>query len=72
MTLKLRFVSRFLWELIGTLQDDHDMFMHEILLSLLATCRQQGPNPYEEFKGITRNNEMYSQAQAIPLVASSG
>jgi len=46
--------------------------VHETLLSLLATCRQQGRNPYDEFKRIARNNEMISRAQTVPAVASSG
>jgi hypothetical protein len=48
------------------------MFVHETLLSLLAASRQQGRNPYEEFRRIARNNEMISRAQAVPAVASSG
>ena len=59
-------------KLIGTLRNDRGMFVHETLLSLLATCRQQGRNPYEEFKRIARNNEMISRAQAVPAVACSG
>ena len=59
-------------KLIRTLRNDRGMFVHETLLSLLATCRQQGRNPYEEFKRIARNNEMISRAQAVPAVASSG
>ncbi len=59
-------------KLIGTLRNDRGMFVHETLLSLLATWRQQGRNPYEEFKRIARNNEMISRAQAVPAVASSG
>jgi transposase len=59
-------------KLIGTLRNDRGMFVHETLLSLLATCRQQGRNPYEEFKRIARDNEMISRAQAVPAVASSG
>jgi len=59
-------------KLIGTLRNDRGMFVHETLLSLLATCRQQGRNPYDEFKRIARNNEMISRAQAVPAVASSG
>ncbi len=59
-------------KLIGTLRNDRGMFAHETLLSLMATCRQQGRNPYEEFKRIARNNEMISRAQAVPAVASSG
>ncbi|WP_323174754.1 IS66 family transposase [Natrialba sp. PRR66] len=59
-------------KLIGTLRNDRGMFVHETILSLLATCRQQGRNPYDEFKRIARNNEMISRAQAVPAVASSG
>jgi len=59
-------------KIIGTLRNDRGMFVHETLLSLLATCRQQGRNPYKEFKRIARNNEMISRAQAVPAVASSG
>ena len=56
--------------IIGTLRNDRGMFVHETLLSLLAAGRQQGRNPYEEFKQIARNNEMISRAQAVPAVAS--
>jgi hypothetical protein len=59
-------------KLIGTLRNDRGMFVHETLLSLLATYRQQGRNPYDEFKRIARNKEMTSRAQAVPAVASSG
>jgi transposase len=59
-------------KLIGTLRNDRGMFVHETLLSLLATSRQQGRNPYEEFKRIARNNDMIPRAQAVPAVASSG
>jgi len=59
-------------KLIGTLRNDRGMFVHETLLSLLATWRQQGRNPYEEFKRVVRNNEMISRAQVVPAVASSG
>ena len=59
-------------KLIGTLRNDRGMFVHETLLSLLATWRQQGRNPYEEFKRVARDNEMISRSQAVPAVASSG
>ena len=59
-------------KIIGTLRNDRGMFVHETLLSLLATCRQQGRNPYDEFKRIARNNEMTSRTQTVPAVASSG
>ena len=59
-------------KLIGTLRNDRGMFVHETLLSLLAPGRQQGRNPYEEFKRVARNNEMISRAQVVPAVASSG
>ena len=58
-------------KIIGTLRNDRSMFVHETLLSLLATCRQQGCNPYEEFKRAALNNEMISRAQAVPTVVSS-
>jgi hypothetical protein len=48
------------------------MFVHETLLSLLATWRQQGRNPYDELKRVSQDNEMISRAQAVPAVASSG
>ena len=59
-------------KLIGRLRNERGVFVHETLLSLLTTCRQQGRNPYEEFKRIARNNEMISRTQAVPAVASSG
>ena len=37
-------------KLIGTLRNDRGMFVHETLLSLLATWRQQKRNPYDELK----------------------
>jgi hypothetical protein len=48
------------------------MFVHETVLSLLATWRQQGRNPYGELKRVSRDNEMISRAQAVPAVESSG
>jgi len=48
------------------------MFVHETLLSLLATWRQQGRNSYDELKRVVRNNEMTSRAQAVPAVEPSG
>jgi hypothetical protein len=59
-------------KIIGTLRNDRGMYVHETLLSLLATCRQQGSNSYDEFKRIVRNNDMISRAQTVPAVASSG
>jgi transposase len=59
-------------KLIGTLRNDRGMFVHETLLSLLATWRQQGRNLYDELKRISRDNEMIPRAQAVPAVASSG
>jgi len=59
-------------KIIGTLRNDRGMFVHETLLSLLATWRQQGRNPYEELKRVARDNEMISRAQAVPTVESSG
>ncbi|MFC7056854.1 IS66 family transposase [Halovenus salina] len=59
-------------KLIGTLRNDRGMFVHETLLSLLATWSQQGRNLYEELKRVARDNEMISRAHAVPVVASSG
>jgi transposase len=59
-------------KLIGTLRNDRGMFVHETLLSLLAPRRQQGRNPYDELKRVSRDNKMISRAQAVPAVASSG
>jgi len=59
-------------KLIGTLRNDRGMFVHETVLSLLATWRQQGRNPYDELKRVSRNNEMISRDQAVPTVESSG
>jgi len=59
-------------KLIGTLRNDRGMFVHETVLSLLATWRQQGRNPYDELKRVSRNNEMISRDRAVPAVESSG
>ena len=59
-------------KLIGTLRNDRGMFVHETLLSLLATWSQQGRNPYDELKRVARDNEMISRAHAVPAVASPG
>ena len=59
-------------KIIGTLRNDRGMFVHETILSLLATWRQQGRNPYEEFKRVVHDNEMISRAQAAPVVETSG
>jgi hypothetical protein len=59
-------------KIIGTLRNDRGMFVHETLLSLLATSRQQGRNPYEKLKRIVRDNEMISRTHAVPAVESSG
>jgi transposase len=59
-------------KIIGTLRNDRGMFVHETVLSLLATWRQQGRSPYEELKRVVSNNEMISRTRAIPSVESSG
>jgi len=59
-------------KIIGTLQNDRGMFVHETLLSLLATWSQQGQNPYEELRRVACDNEMISRAHAVPTVASPG
>jgi len=59
-------------KIIGTLQNDQGMFVHETLLSLLATWSQQGRNPYEELQRVAQEYEMIPQAQATPSVEASG
>jgi transposase len=59
-------------KIIGTLRNDRGMFVHETLLSLLATWRQQGRNPYEELKRVVRSNEMVSRSHAVPAVETQG
>ena len=59
-------------KIIGTLRNDRGMFVHETLLSLLATWRQQGRNPYDELKRVSRDNEMIPRAHTVPAIESSG
>ena len=59
-------------KIIGTLRNDRGMFVHETLLSLLATWSQQGRNPYNELRRVVSNNEMISRAYAVPAVGTSG
>jgi len=59
-------------KIIGTLRNDRGMFAHETILSLLATWRQQGRNPYEELRRVVSSNEMISRAHAVPAVENSG
>ncbi|PAU78618.1 IS66 family transposase, partial [Halorubrum salipaludis] len=59
-------------KIIGTLRNDRGMFVHETVLSLLATWRQQGRNPYEELRRVVSSNEMISRAHAVPAVETSG
>ena len=59
-------------KIIRTLRNDRGMFVHETLLSLLATWSQQGRNPYDELKRVARDNEMVSRYQAVPAVETSG
>ena len=59
-------------KIIGTLRNDRGMFVHETLLSLLATWSQQGRNPYEELRRVARDNEMISRTHALPAVEPSG
>ncbi|SEP22926.1 Transposase [Halogranum amylolyticum] len=58
-------------KIIGTLRNERGMFVHETLLSLLATWRQQGRNPYEELKRVVKSNEMISRTHAVPAVEPS-
>jgi transposase len=57
-------------KLMGTLRNERGMFVHETMLSLLATWSQQGRNPYDELQRVARDNEMISPAQAVPEVVS--
>jgi len=59
-------------KIIGTLRNDRGMFVHETILSLLATWRQQGRNPYEELTRVVHDNEMISREQTVPVVETSG
>ncbi|MCD2201745.1 IS66 family transposase [Halobacterium sp. KA-4] len=59
-------------KIIGTLRNDRGMFVHETVLSLLATWRQQGRNPYEELRRVVSNNDMISRAHTVPTVETSG
>ena len=59
-------------KIIGTLRNDRGMFVHETILSLLATWSQQGRNPYDELKRVVRDNEMVSRNHTVPTVESSG
>ncbi|MFC6720274.1 IS66 family transposase [Natrialbaceae archaeon GCM10025896] len=59
-------------KIIGTLRNDRGMFVHETILSLLATWSQQGRNPYDELKRVVRDNEMVSREFAVPTLESSG
>jgi len=58
--LQSRLFSR---KIIGTLRNDRRMFVHETLLSLLATSRQQGRNPYEKLKRIVRDNDDFTDSR---------
>ena len=57
-------------KLIGTLRNERGMFVHETVLSLLATWSQQGLNPYDQLRRVARENMMISPAHAVPEVAS--
>lgn len=57
-------------KLMGTLHNERGMFVHETVLSLLATWSQQGRNPHDELQRVGRDNEMVSPAQAVPEVES--
>ena len=59
-------------KIIGTLRNDRGMFVHETILSLLATWSQQGRNPYDELKRVVRDNEMVSRNHAVPTVEPTG
>jgi transposase len=55
-------------KLMGTLRNERGMFVHETILSLLATWRQQERNPYEQLQRVVRDNEMISPSHAVPEV----
>jgi hypothetical protein len=59
-------------KIIGTLRNDCGMFVHETVLSLLATWRQQGLDPYEELRRVVRENEMVPRSEATPSLGSPG
>jgi transposase len=59
-------------KIIGTLRTGSGMFVHETVLSLLETWRQQGNNPYDELKRVVRDNEMGSRCEVVPAVDSMG
>jgi len=59
-------------KIIGTLRNDRGMFVHETIVSLLATWSQQGRNPYDELKRVVRDNEMVSRNHAVPAVEPTG
>jgi transposase len=42
-------------KIIGTLRNENGVFVHETLLTLLATWKQQERNPYEELKRALRD-----------------
>ena len=58
-------------KIIGTLRNDRGMFVHETVLSLLATRSQQGRDPYEELRRVARDNEMISRTHTMPAVETS-
>jgi len=59
-------------KIIGTLRNERGMFVHETVLSLLATWCQQGRNPYEELRRVVSSNKMISRDYAVPAVEASG
>jgi hypothetical protein len=59
-------------KIIGTLRNDRGMFVHETILSLLATWSQQGRNPYDELRRVVRDNEIISRERAKPAIEAPG
>lgn len=59
-------------KIIGTLRNDRGMFVHDTLLSLVATWHQQDRNPHDELERVIRSNEMMSRTHAVPAVETSG
>ena len=58
-------------KIIKTLRNDRGIFVHETLLTLLATWSQQGRNPCEELKRVVQDNKMISRTRAVPAVESA-
>jgi len=56
----------------STIYKSFDRLKMWVWRALLRVGRQQGRNPYDELKRVSRNNEMISRDQAVPAVETSG